>query len=99
MSSIPNSQKAKARSQKPEASSHQPEASSCSIKDNHINSRTRPMETNNDRDPKLWRIAKKRAGFKAHLATYLTVNIFLWALWYLTAYGKGLEYSIMPWPA
>ncbi|MBS1685841.1 MAG: 2TM domain-containing protein [Bacteroidetes bacterium] len=36
------------------------------------------------RDEQLWRIAKKRAAFKKHLATYIIVNGFLWALWYVT---------------
>ena len=31
-----------------------------------------------DRDPHLWEIAQRRAGFKSHLATYIVVNIFLW---------------------
>ena len=36
------------------------------------------------KDPALWEIAQKRAGFKKHLITYLIVNAFLWALWYFT---------------
>ncbi|KAA9332130.1 2TM domain-containing protein [Hymenobacter busanensis] len=53
------------------------------------------METT-DRDPNLWRMAKARAKFKAHLMTYLLVNALLWAIWFLTGhhdYGTGL-----PWP-
>ena len=34
-------------------------------------------------DP-LWKVAKKRAGFKKHLALYVIVNSFLWAMWYFT---------------
>ena len=33
-----------------------------------------------ERDKQLWRIAKKRAGFKKHLASYIIVNGFLWAM-------------------
>lgn len=52
--------------------------------------------TPGDKDPKLWEIAKKRAGFKSNLITYLIVNAFLWALWYIT---DGHEHSgKWPWP-
>ncbi len=37
-----------------------------------------------NRDEHLWRIAKKRAGFKKHLASYIIVNGFLWLMWYFT---------------
>ncbi len=38
----------------------------------------------NDRDEQLWRMAKKRAGFKKQLASYIIVNGFLWCMWYFT---------------
>lgn len=41
-----------------------------------------------ERDKQLWRIAKKRAGFKRHLASYIIVNGFLWAVWWFTK-GHG----------
>ena len=47
------------------------------------------------RDPKLWKIAKKRAGFKRHLATYIIINVFLWMLWLFTS-RSGNIYSIWP---
>lgn len=49
-----------------------------------------------NQDKELWRIAKKRAGFKRHASTYLVVNAFLWAIWLLTDknYTNGI-----PWPA
>lgn len=58
------------------------------------------METNSqstdDKDPGLWAIAKKRAGFKRDLVTYLVINAFLWLIWLLTIKGK---YSGgIPWP-
>lgn len=37
------------------------------------------------KDEQLWRIAKKRAAFKRHFASYVIINGFLWALWYITA--------------
>ena len=47
------------------------------------------MEVINDprdeRDEKLWRIAKRRAEFKRHLATYLIINGFFWAIWFFTS--------------
>ena len=51
------------------------------------------------KDPILWEMAHRRASFKKHLASYLTVNIFLWALWYFTdnSYGVNFQNNI-PWP-
>ncbi len=37
-----------------------------------------------ERDKQLWQIARKRAKFKKHLASYIIVNGFLWAMWYIT---------------
>jgi hypothetical protein len=45
-----------------------------------------------NRDEKLWHIAKKRAGFKKHLATYIIINGFFWALWF---FSKGHDVSFM----
>ncbi len=53
------------------------------------------------RDERLWRVAKKRVGFKKHLTSYVGVNLFLWALWYFTN-GRHIDsFSEMglPWPA
>lgn len=55
--------------------------------------------TPQDKDPKLWEIAQKRAGFKTNLITYLVVNAFLWILWYISVgreYNKGLPWPIWP---
>ncbi|MCB2409650.1 2TM domain-containing protein [Hymenobacter lucidus] len=60
------------------------------------------MEATN-RDPQLWRMAKARAKFKAHLFTYLVVNALLWAIWFLTD-GAGWNhhgnhrFNYIPWP-
>jgi len=51
-------------------------------------------------DPKndiLWDLAKRRAGFKKHLLSYIIVNTFLWSIWFMT----GREYdqeAYFPWP-
>ncbi len=43
-----------------------------------------------ERDKQLWRIAKKRAGFKKHLASYIIVNGFLWAVWWFTGHDNDM---------
>ena len=48
-----------------------------------------------DKDPQLWRMAQKRASFKAHLSTYLVINGFLWILWFFT----GTDRNGLPWPS
>lgn len=50
-----------------------------------------------ERDRQLWRIAQKRAKFKKHLASYIIVNGFLWAMWYITD-GRENENIIEAWP-
>lgn len=49
-----------------------------------------------DKDPELWLIAKRRVSFKYHLATYITVNIFFWILWYFSE--KDSSEAGWPWP-
>ncbi|MGZ4033658.1 MAG: 2TM domain-containing protein [Bacteroidia bacterium] len=58
------------------------------------------MEKIDNRDEQLWRIAKKRAGFKKQLASYIIVNGFLWAMWYFTEDHGGFEIrgGNFPWP-
>jgi hypothetical protein len=48
------------------------------------------------RDEKLWRIAKRRAGFKITLLVYVLVNSLLWIVWALTMPVKGLGWSTWP---
>ena len=45
------------------------------------------------KDEKLWKIARQRADFQQHLATYLIVNGFLWLLWLYTS-----GWHEHPWP-
>jgi 2TM domain len=49
------------------------------------------------RDEKLWRMAKKRANFQRSLASYFIINGFLWALWWFTTGQHGGNRD-MPWP-
>lgn len=57
------------------------------------------------KDPALWELAQKRASFKKHFTSYLLVNGFLWAFWFITE-GRheaflGVEFFSgynIPWP-
>ena len=54
-------------------------------------------QTPQGRDPQLWDLARRRASFRSHLATYLIIIGFLWVLWFITGarvYGR----SGIPWP-
>lgn len=48
------------------------------------------------RDDRLWQIARKRARFQRSLASYFIVNAFLWAIWWFTMGRKG--HGGIPWP-
>ncbi|MFN8242666.1 MAG: 2TM domain-containing protein [Ferruginibacter sp.] len=57
------------------------------------------------KDPVLWELAQKRASFKKHFISYVLVNGFLWALWFITEgrhdvfAGKDLFWGYnIPWP-
>ena len=56
------------------------------------------------KDPVLWEIAQKRAGFKKHLVSYLIVNAFLWAVWLFSSSDYGdfemhnMRWAHFPWP-
>ena len=52
------------------------------------------METNQQRNEHLWKIAEKRASFKKHFATYFIMNAFFWALWFF----GGMNESDQGWP-
>ncbi|MEO9020812.1 MAG: 2TM domain-containing protein [Ginsengibacter sp.] len=53
------------------------------------------------KDPELWKIAQKRAGFKYHVLIYFIMNIFFWTLWYIglkdTA-SSPVAIDTIPWP-
>jgi len=56
------------------------------------------------KDPALWEIAQKRASFKSHLVTYIIVNAFLWAIWFMSASRHEgftfweIRWGHFPWP-
>ena len=37
------------------------------------------------KDPALWELAQRRAGFKRHALTYVIINAFLWVVWFLSS--------------
>ena len=49
------------------------------------------------RDEKLWRMAKKRADFQRSLVSYFVVNAFLWFIWWFTQ-GRHGDAHGLPWP-
>jgi hypothetical protein len=52
-------------------------------------------ETEQDKDPALWELAKRRASFQRHLATYLVMSVFFWIVWFMSGnYNSGG----LPWP-
>ncbi|MEO8961870.1 MAG: 2TM domain-containing protein [Ginsengibacter sp.] len=58
------------------------------------------MEQEN-RDRKLWEVAKKRAAFKYHVLIYFIMNIFFWTLWYISLKNNltpPAERDVIPWP-
>jgi hypothetical protein len=56
------------------------------------------LSNNGEKDPELWRVAKKRAGFKASFYTYLVVNGFLWVLWFITSRDDNDAGILGAWP-
>ncbi len=52
-----------------------------------------------EKDARLWAIAKKRAGFKRDLVTYIFINAFLWLIWLLRTkdnYSGGIPWPVWP---
>jgi len=50
-----------------------------------------------NRDERLWKLARKRASFKRNIITYIWVNLLLWAIWWFTRSRQGADG--FPWPA
>jgi len=48
------------------------------------------------RDEKLWQIAKRRAGFQDSLIGFVVITGICWAIWFFTT-GRG-EHHGTPWP-
>ena len=49
-----------------------------------------------DKDPELLKIAKKRVAFKQQAAAYVIVNTMLWIVWFLS--GQNDHDDLFPWP-
>ena len=52
---------------------------------------------NSIKDERLWKIARRRAEFRRSLYSYITVNIFLWLVWWFTT-GSKTGLTGYPWP-
>ena len=50
------------------------------------------------KDEVLWSIAKKRVAFRKSFATYVIINLFLWAIWYFTNDNHSFSRNNIPWP-
>ncbi len=50
-----------------------------------------------EKDKQIWQLAKKRAGFKRHLASYVLVNLFLLGVWYFTESENKYSYFWPKW--
>ena len=50
------------------------------------------------RDEKLWQMAKKRAGFQRSLVFYFIINAFFWVIWWFTSDDRSFKDGV-PWPA
>lgn len=50
------------------------------------------------KDERLWKMAKKRADFQRSLASYFIINGFFWAIWWFTSDAEDRMDGV-PWPA
>lgn len=46
------------------------------------------MNIEQNKDNKLWRLAKKRVGFRWNLISYLITNLVLIAVWFMSGRGS-----------
>ena len=49
------------------------------------------------RDEKLWQLAKRRADFQNSLLGFVVITAICWAIWYFTSYRNGHN-TATPWP-
>jgi type VI protein secretion system component VasK len=49
------------------------------------------------RDEKLWQLAKRRADFQHSLLGFFVITAICWAIWYMTSYRHGNNMGT-PWP-
>ena len=53
-----------------------------------------------NKDEKMWQLASQRAKFKGQVLTFIAVNIFLWAIWFITTQNDKHSHDyLIPWPA
>ena len=67
--------------------------------------RNRYLPAPEGKDPVLWEIAQKRANFKKHLITYVIMNSFFWAIWFVSSGRHQMDFNVnifswshFPWP-
>ena len=49
------------------------------------------------RDEKLWQLAKRRADFLDSLIGFAVITVICWAVWYFTS-GRHTGFHGTPWP-
>lgn len=49
------------------------------------------------KDEKLWKLAKQRADFQDSLIGFAVTSVICWAIWYLTS-GRHSGFVGTPWP-
>jgi hypothetical protein len=49
------------------------------------------------RDEKLWQLARRRAAFQNSLLSFAWITILCWVIWYFTAGRRGVNMN-PPWP-
>ncbi|HVG42720.1 MAG TPA: 2TM domain-containing protein [Chitinophagaceae bacterium] len=57
------------------------------------------QQTPEGKDPYLWNIAQRRASFRSHLAIYIVMSLFFWAVWFFSGgqrYNSGLPWPVWP---
>lgn len=53
------------------------------------------------KDPKLWKTAQKRAGFKYNVLVYFIMNLIFWTIWYISLRNNNTppaQRDVIPWP-
>jgi hypothetical protein len=51
---------------------------------------------NEQKDPRLWKLAKARAEFKTHVTVYTIVMAVLWLIWLFTGGVNAYPWPIWP---
>ena len=49
------------------------------------------------KDEKLWQLAKQRAGFQDSLISFVVISVICWAVWFFTS-GRNWSGTGTPWP-